>query len=137
MVSDDQQLEKQRALVRRMLAYANTDASNGARKARLSPSTLTRFLNNPDVKRGLSQATLKKLSEALHFPLVVEESFVSAGVVRPALAVIPLQNSIGYVVEYPDQVALLRLWDLLSTAEKKAMLDHLMNFILSKRTDPA
>lgn len=73
----DEHQASARALVEKMIAAANTDATGLARLAGLSPSTLTRFMNNSDVKHTLSARTLAKLSAASGVPVpltMVEET---------------------------------------------------------------
>lgn len=136
MVSDDQQLQAQRILVRRMLAFAHMDATNLARKAGVAPSTLTRFLNDPNVKRGLTGPTLEKLSKVVGFPFPIEDPLLPGDVVEPAAETPPLsQPALNYVVEHLDQVRLLTLWEMLDASEKQAVLRYLKQLIRPQRAD--
>ncbi|WP_164868094.1 helix-turn-helix transcriptional regulator [Rhodovarius crocodyli] len=53
-----------REQVQELLARTGMDATGLARAAGLAPSTLTRFLNDPDVKHSLSGKTMQKLIDA-------------------------------------------------------------------------
>jgi transcriptional regulator with XRE-family HTH domain len=59
----DEHQKAARDLINRMLAATGLDLTGLARKAGVSPSTLTRFMNSP-VKHTVSAKTLQKLSGA-------------------------------------------------------------------------
>jgi transcriptional regulator with XRE-family HTH domain len=60
----DAEQERTRRLVEEMLRVTSLTPTELARKAGLSPSTLTRFLNSSEAKHALSNRTLQKLAEA-------------------------------------------------------------------------
>lgn len=89
------------------MAHAGMDASTLARAAGLAPSTLTRYLNQR-VKHILSTRTLNKLYAASDLPPEVPVG--------------------GYLVDQPDQIALLMFWDGLSTSAKRALMLSMKRF---------
>lgn len=60
----DREREEQRELVRRMAAYANLSLTALADAAGVASTTVTRFVNNPDVGHMLSSRTIAKLLHA-------------------------------------------------------------------------
>jgi transcriptional regulator with XRE-family HTH domain len=136
MVTNEEKLQAQRAMVRRMLEHVGLDATGLARKAAISPSTLTRFLNNDRRASPLSPSTLIKLAEVTGFPFSIKNPLSALQIDLPAPGAATDHKSPVYIVEHVDQVRLLTLWDLLTTAEKTALLRYLKQLVLTKRTDP-
>lgn len=61
----------QRAYVRDAMEVTGLDATNLARRAGLSPSNLTRFLNTPDGKYLLSTRTLSAIAAVSGLPIAI------------------------------------------------------------------
>lgn len=82
MVRDQQdQQESQRAFIRRAMEVTGLDATNLARRAGFAPSTLNRFLNNPQVNHLLSGKTIAAISAVSGVPVPgsVAESVAPVG----------------------------------------------------------
>ena len=93
--------EAAHAIVEKMMEATGLDATNLARRAKVAPSTLTRFLNG-DVKHSLSLKTLTKLSQASGVPL--PSSIVASSEVET----VPIVGYVGAGYKfYPFDDALL------------------------------
>lgn len=101
----EQEQIAQRDLVQRMLDYTGLDATNLAVRDNLAPSTLTRFMGPKPVKHLLSSKTLAKL-------------YAASGLA-------PKVPPGGYLVEHPDQIALLMVWDDLDAAARRGLLSYI------------
>jgi DNA-binding Xre family transcriptional regulator len=106
----------QRDLIRQMMDHSGLDATNLARAAGLTPSTVTRFMNRP-VKHALSARTLERL--------------------RSASALSPRLEQPDYVSDQPDQVAFLALWEELNLAEKVATVRFMVATLRKPKRTPA
>lgn len=72
MKEPDLEQEEARLIVRKILGLTGLTPTALARKAGLSHTTLTRFVNNEEVKFTISFRTLKKLIDASELRLTVE-----------------------------------------------------------------
>jgi hypothetical protein len=75
----DSMRDRQRTWLKDVLAHRGWNATEWARRARLAPSTLNRFLNDPDYEHELSKKTLRALGEAAGL-----EPYQIPGVKRPS-----------------------------------------------------
>lgn len=104
-----------RLLIERYLNETRLDPSTLARMAKLAPSTITRFLNNPEFTSIPSTRTLEKLERAV--------ALWRLGGTSPDLRPhSPGAEKIGRLVEQPEQLAWLRIWDEMSPADRKRAL---------------
>lgn len=84
----EERQERQRAFIREAMTATGLDATNLARRAKLSPSTLNRFLNKP-IDHLLSGQTLAKISAVSGVQVPADVSAVVAPVVEPTPALLP------------------------------------------------
>ena len=64
--------QEARAILDKMICLTGLSLTQLARQAGVMPSTLTRFVNNPNVKHTLSFRTLKRLAVATGLQITVE-----------------------------------------------------------------
>ncbi len=101
-----------RLLIEGYLTETGLDPSTLARLAGLAPSTITRFLNSPEFTSIPTTRTLAKLERAV--------SLWREALSQPdTLPQSPVAEQVGRLVQDPEQLAWLRIWDEMGRADRK------------------
>jgi len=101
-----------RLLIEGYLSETGLDPSTLARLAKLAPSTITRFLNDPEFTGIPTTRTLGKLERAV---ALWRQSAGAAGFsLQP-----PRPEQLGRFVQEPEQLAWLRIWDEMTPSDRK------------------